>query len=226
MGYYDDMQTTLLSIAKEVGTQKLFRAGSSLYFQGEVPRDLCIIQDGIVRGYSITSSGDERILAFYSKGDIVPLAWALGGTTASFSYYEAVNDVRAIMINRIAFTDLVEKNSEFAQAVLRASGREYTGAVLRIASLTQSRTIDKLAYSLYYLGYRFGIERPGGEVLINMKLSQIILASMIGQTREGTARNLKELVDKKAVSYKGSAYSVQMERLLSLLGEEDFRKLI
>lgn len=220
------MQATLLSIAKEAGTPKLFRAGSSLYFQGEVPRDVCVIQDGIVRGYSITNGGDERILSFYSKGDILPLAWALGGASAAFSYYEAVNDTRVIMIEKSKFTNLCETRPEFIQSVLRASGREYTGATLRIMSLTQSRTIDKLTYSLYYLAYRFGIERPNGETLINMKLSQITLATMIGQTREGTARNLKELVDKKAVSYKGSSYQVHMDRLLALLGEEDFRKLV
>ena len=81
---------TLLSLVRDHGTPKLFRAGSSLFFQGEVPRDVYIIQDGIVRGYSISSTGDERITALYGKADIVPLAWVLGGTSASFSYYQAV----------------------------------------------------------------------------------------------------------------------------------------
>lgn len=86
---------TLLSLVRDHGTPKLFRAGSSLFFQGEVPRDVYIIQDGIVRGYSISSTGDERITALYGKADIVPLAWVLGGTTASFTYYQAVNSCGA-----------------------------------------------------------------------------------------------------------------------------------
>lgn len=97
--------------------------------------------------------------------------------------------------------------------------------MLRIISLTQSRTLDKLAYSFYYLAHRFGIERENGETVINIKLSQIMLASMIGQTREGTARNIKELVTMGIISYTGSTYTVYTTRLLALLGEESFRDL-
>lgn len=52
-----------------------------------------------------------------------------------------------------------------------------------------------------------------------------MLASMIGQTREGTARNIKELVTMGIISYTGSTYTVYTTRLLALLGEESFRDL-
>lgn len=219
------MQPTLFSLAKQHGTAKLFREGSMLFLQGEIPRHVHLIQDGIVRGYSITNNGDERVLAFYGKGDVTPLAWALGGSSSAFCYYQAITDTRVITLDYATFLQL-QKTPEFAQELLKATGREFTGAMLRIMSLAQSRTIDKLAYTLYYLGYHFGISRPGGETVINMKLSQILLAAMIGQTREGTARNLKQLVDGGIVSYRGSTYTVYLDRLLATLGEDDFRSLV
>lgn len=216
---------TLLSLVRDHGTPKLFRAGSSLFFQGEVPRDVYIIQDGIVRGYSISSTGDERITALYGKADIVPLAWVLGGTTASFTYYQAASDTRILAVPKTRFDAIVASQPLASQKLIEATGREYAGSMLRIISLTQSRTLDKLAYTFYYLAYRFGLERENGETVINIKLSQIMLASMIGQTREGTARNIKELVKMEIISYTGSTYTVYTTRLLALLGEESFRDL-
>lgn len=218
--------SSLITLLREHGTQKLFRAGEPLLFQGEIPRNIYVIVDGIVRGYTISSSGEERVIGISGKGDLIPLAWALGATNAAFNYYEALSDTRVLSVSKVTFDELLESDQTFARLLSETSAKQYSGAVLRTLSLTQSRAIDKLAYTLYYLANRFGKEREDGTTLIDFKLTQILLASMIGQTREGTARNLKELVSKKAVSYSGSAYYVDTSRLLSLLGEEDFRDLL
>lgn len=126
---------TLLSLVRDHGTPKLFRAGSSLFFQGEVPRDVYIIQDGIVRGYSISSTGDERITALYGKADIVPLAWVLGGTTASFTYYQAVSDTRILAVPKTRFDAIVGSQPLAAQKLIEATGREYAGSMFGLSVL-------------------------------------------------------------------------------------------
>ena len=86
----------LLSQLREVGTPTLYRKGSSLYFQGEVPRYAVIILDGVVKAYTISREGNETIVHLYGKGSILPLAWVNSQSPTALFNYEAVNDVRCL----------------------------------------------------------------------------------------------------------------------------------
>lgn len=217
--------SSLISLLRDSATPRTFRAGNTMMFQGEIPRDVYIIQDGIVRSYIITSTGEERILSLFGKGDILPLAWALGSTNAAFANYQAVSDTRVLAVKKHIFDVELQENIDLTHAVAAAAGNEYTGLIMRLTGLMQARTIDKLGYTFYYLAHAYGLERPQNWTLINIKLNQTMLANMIGQTREGTARNLKALVEKKIVTYTNSSYSVCLPKLIALFGEDTFREL-
>lgn len=214
------------SYFKAHGTLKTFRAKAPLVFQGEVPRHVFVVLDGIVRAYTITSSGEERIIGLYGKGEVFPLSWALDEAPNALYYYEAMSDARVLAIKKSDFSAGIEENHEAATHLLKLVAHEYTSAQLRITGLTQSRTLEKLAYTFYYLMFRYGLDRGNDTMLINLKLNQTLLANLIGQTREGTARNLKVLVEHGAVSYQGSSYTVHRDKLIALLGEDNFRELV
>ena len=78
----------LFSQLKPHSTMRLVRKGANILFQGEIPRSALIVRDGIVRAYTITSTGEERVVALYGKGDVFPLTWVLGETTNTLFYYE------------------------------------------------------------------------------------------------------------------------------------------
>ena len=52
-----------------------------------------------------------------------------------------------------------------------------------------------------------------------------MIASLVGLTRESTAKNLKVLKDKKIISYTKSSYKINKEKLEAFLGEDGFRDL-
>ena len=60
---------------------------------------------------------------------------------------------------------------------------------------------------------------------IDLKLTQGMLANLIGQTRESTAKNLRVLKDKNIVDYTSSTYFVNLRNLEAYMGEESFRDL-
>ncbi len=202
----------------------MFRAKAPILFQGEIPRHAFVVLDGMVRAYTITSNGEERIIALYGKGDVFPLSWAIGEATSALFYYEALSDVRVLAVTKSDFESVLADSPETTSALLALLGHEYTGLMLRITSLTQSRTLDKLAYTFYFLMMRHGLSR-GEDYVINLKINQTMLAALIGQTREGAARNLKALVEKGVISYSGSNYTVHKKALFNLLGEDSFREL-
>ena len=98
--------------------------------------------------------------------------------------------------------------------------------MLRVIGLGQSRAIEKIAYTLYYLAFRHGIEKQDGYHELDLKLNQSIIASLIGQTRESTARNIKILKEATVIDYSGTTYMVHKDKLEKYIGEDSFRDII
>jgi CRP-like cAMP-binding protein len=61
---------------------------------------------------------------------------------------------------------------------------------------------------------------------LNLRLSQAMIASLIGQTRESTTRNLKQLKQSGVVTYTSGVYVVDRPRLEKFIGEDSFRDLL
>lgn len=217
---------TLLKKFHPHGTPRLVRKGANVLFQGEVPRNVNIIRDGVVREYTIDSNGEERIVALYGKGDIFPLSWTLGDTSTTLFYYDALVDTRLLCMTKQKFLDVVAEDTTIVARLLKYMSNEYTALLLRATGLEQSRAIEKIAFTLYYLLFRYGEQVNDDEYTINIRMSQAMLASFVGLTRESTAKNIKTLKDKDIISYERSVYTVNKPKLEAFMGEDSFRDMV
>ncbi len=215
----------LIRYFKPDSNLRVVRKGANILFQGEVPRWVSIVRDGAVRAYTIASNGDERIVSLHSKGDILPLSWAVGQTTNSLFYYDALSDARLMQIPRSAFTRMLEEEPTLAGYVLQYGVSEQTALLLRITGLEQSRAIEKVGFTMYYLLFRYGTAVEGDEYFIDMKLSHATIASLVGLTRESTTKTLRTLKEKGILRYSASNYTVSKTKLEGFLGEDGFRDL-
>ncbi len=215
----------LLSHLRSIGTPSLYRKNSSLFFQGEIPRYAIVILDGVVKAYTISPEGDETIVNLFTKGTVLPTAWANNHSPTALFNYDAVNDVRVVKVKRKDFNDAIESDPEFQREYLDFTIQSQASLLLRVTGLCQSRATEKICYTLYYLLFRHGIERANGNYEIDLKITQSMLASLIGQTRESTAKNLKLLKDAGVVDYTSSTYTVNKPKLEAYLGEDSFRNL-
>ena len=201
------------------------KKGSSILFQGETPEYAMIVQSGIVRAYSITASGEERVTELYSKGAIFPVTWLLGQADKSLFYFDAITDCELLMIKKDVFLDLLAKDESLFKDLLYALGRQYGAVMLRITGLGQTHAVEKIGFTLYYLLIKYGQEQKPGVYVVNMKLTQLMIANLVGLTRESTTKNLKTLKDKGIVTYRRSRYTINRPKLEAFLGEDGFRDL-
>ena len=215
----------LLAHLKTIGTPRIYRKGASIYFQGEVPRHAVLILDGIVKAYTISPEGDEMIVSLYGRGSILPSSWISDQSPTSLFNYDAVNDVRVLKVKKADFIAAVTSSPALQKEYLDYLSENQAGLMLRITGLVQSRATEKICYTLYFLLFRYGIQKPDGRYEIDLRLTQGMLASLIGQTRESTAKNLKVLKDAGVVDYDSSTYAVDKVKLESYLGEDAFRNL-
>jgi CRP-like cAMP-binding protein len=208
------------------GTLRLVRKGANILFQGEIPRSVMIVRDGVIRAYTITSTGEERIVALFSKGDVFPLSWVFGETSNTLFYYDALSEARLMCVPRQQFEHALGQDLAIMQSMLKYLARQYTALLLRITGLEQSRAIEKIGFTLYYLLFRYGTQKSPDTYLVDIKLSQLMIASLVGLTRESTTKNLKLLKDKGIIEYDRSTYAINKLKLENFLGEDGFRDLV
>jgi len=97
--------------------------------------------------------------------------------------------------------------------------------LVRITGLSQSRAIEKISFTFYYLLFRYGTETPTGMHQIDLKLNHLMIANLTGLTRESTTTNLKVLKEKGIITYTRSSFSVNKKKLENFIGEDGFREL-
>lgn len=215
----------LIAHLRTVGTPSLYRSNANIYFQGEIPRFVIIVLDGVVKTYTISPDGEESIVQLYGKTSVLPMAWLNDQASTALFNYDAVSDVRVLKVRKSDFLEALDANTEHLKEYLSHVSKGHAGLLLRVTGLSQSRSIEKICYTLYYLLFRYGIEKSPGQFEINLKLTQSMLANLIGQTRESTAKNLKVLRDAGVVDYSSAVYIVNKKKLEDYLGEDSFRNL-
>jgi len=215
----------LLHVIKPHASTRSVKKGTILLYQSEVPRSAFIVRKGLVRVYTITSSGEERIVALHGKGDVFPLSWVFNDTTNTLFYYEALSDTEVATVPKVQLVQLIMNNPQLLSTVLRFTISEHTALLLRITALEQSTAAEKISLTLYYLLFRHGVERKPGLYTIDIKMTQSMIASLVGLTRESTAVNLKLLKKKNIISYSNFTYVVNKANLERFVGEDSFKNL-
>jgi CRP-like cAMP-binding protein len=213
----------LLIALEATTTIRSVKKGSTLLYQSEIPRQAFIVRKGFIRAYTITSSGDERTVALHGKGDIVPLSWIYGETKNTLFYYEAGSDAEIVCMTKEALVSTIAASPSLTQKLLRFTVTEQTALLMRITALEQSNAAEKIALTLYYLLIRHGLERQPGMFTIDIKMTQSMIASLVGLTRESTAVNLAKLKEREVITYSNFIYVVHKRNLERFIGEDSFK---
>jgi CRP/FNR family cyclic AMP-dependent transcriptional regulator len=83
-------------------------AGNTLFKAGDSGDDCCRIEDGLLK-VTISHSGEERILAFVGRGDIVGELAMIDGLPRSASVV-ALRDATLSCLSRTAFETFAKKH--------------------------------------------------------------------------------------------------------------------
>ena len=57
---------------------EVFKKGQTLLLKDDIPRAVYVIESGVVRAYSITHDGAERLVAIHAQGEDIPAGFGFG----------------------------------------------------------------------------------------------------------------------------------------------------
>lgn len=215
----------LIRTVEPHATVRFIKKRAVLFYQGEIPRHAQIIRSGLVKVYTITGSGEERVVCLHSKGDVFPLPWIFDETSNSLFYYEAVTDCEIMSLSKVTLTKLFASDPQLLGRMLKFVASEYTTLLMHITALEQSRAAEKIGFTLYYLLFRYGKKLESGSYVIDLKLTHPMIASLVGLSRESVVINLRSLRRKGIIQFHHFTYEINKPLLEKFLGEDSFKDL-
>jgi len=215
----------LIATVEPYATARFVKKRAVLFYQGEIPRQAQIVREGLIKVYTITVSGEERIVCLHSKGDIFPLPWIFDETSNSLFYYEAVTDCEMMSLSKVSLLKVLASNPLLQRKVLQFVVSEYTTLLLHITALEQSRAAEKIGFTLYYLLFHYGQKTDSGTYIIGLKLTHPMIASLVGLSRESVVINLRLLKRKGIINFHHFTYEINKSLLEKFLGEDSFKDL-
>lgn len=210
----------------ENGLVRNYNPGGTILYQGEVPRSAYVIKSGFIKAFNISSDGSEQIVNFHVPGEIIPLGWTFGKTTASIYFFEAMTEAQLVLMQRDDLLKQIKKDPKLMESMLDYAVSGYTAAMVHICALEQAKAQQKILYTLYYLARKFGAStNPSKQTDILIELTHQDIASLVGLTRETTATELNKLKKAGILSYKNKKYQVDSGALIEAIGEDSFLAL-
>lgn len=198
---------------------EVFKKGQTLLLKDDIPRAVYVIESGVVRAYSITHDGAERLVAIHAQGEDIPAGFGFGLVQESQYFYEAYTECSIRFVPRAAFEEYLRADSEAmyqwhvrAEALLMAT-------FLRVNALEQPRAGDKIAFMLYYMATQLGVRLRPYKTRLGLTITQQEIADALGLTRETAGIELKKLELKHLISHSRKKYVLYMERLRRYLDE-------
>jgi CRP-like cAMP-binding protein len=208
------------------GTNRQVKPLTTVIYQGEAPRSGFYIKEGVIKAYTLQSTGEERLVAFYGPGDMFPMSWLFEKASNSIFYYESLVNCTLISVTREDIKNIVLKNSNAKDSLLQKLVNDQVSYLIRITALEQSRAAEKILFTLYYLMYVFGKTKDNNQYFVDVKLTHATISSLIGLTRETTATEINKLKKKKILNYSKKYYTIDKKMLESAIGEDNFSELI
>lgn len=184
-----------------------------------MPKGTYIIESGIIKTYTITSSGEEHIISIDTKGEDIPIGFTIGLVDKCQYFYEAHSHC---VIRVVPRDDYLKHLASDHDSLLRRHIR-ITKILLttlhHIEALEQSKAPEKVALTLLYLSETIGSTFPNKAVR-KLSVTQQEIANSLGLTRETAGQVLKKLEVKKLLEKSRNTYVLYIEKLKNYIDKQ------
>jgi CRP/FNR family transcriptional regulator, cyclic AMP receptor protein len=197
------LTTELFASAKRVRLV----AGNALFRAGDSDDDCYRIEDGLLK-VTISHSGEERILAFVGRGDIVGELAMIDGLPRSASVV-ALRDATLSCLSRTAFETFAKKHPELYKSLVGLLAKRLRGTDTVVAAGSFLSLKGRVARTMLELAELFGQEVGSGRIVIRQKIRQTDLAAMAGVARENVTRILNDWQREKLVTRLSGYYCLE-----------------
>lgn len=191
---------------------ELYEKGQTILLKDAIPEGVYVIESGLVKTYTITAGGDERLISLDTKGEDFPIGYAFGLIDRAQYFYEAYTRCKLRVIPRGEFMAHMRRNIDSLQRRHAHLTALLLATLSRVNALEQPRARDKIAATLLYMTDRIGVRMRTPNTR-RLPVTQQEIANWLGLTRETTGTELKKLELRNILTHSRKNYVLYIERL-------------
>ena len=189
--------------------KKTVLKGHYLFRQGEHDHAIYLIKSGKLKLIQNTKDGREIIINIIGTGEVLGESALFQEQEMNFSAV-AIEDVKLCAINRSDLELIVQQNPEFAVKIISHLARKLNAAMQQISESSGASVKEKLLRLLLRLANEYG-KATSDMTLIELKITQQEMGSMIGASRVKISQVLRELKEAGILGYNGKYYMIKTD---------------
>ena len=199
---------------------RVYRKGETILLKDDTPPGMFVVETGLVKIYTITNGGDERLITIASEEENFPVGFALGLVDRAQFFYEAFTVCRIRVVPPADYLEYVLSSKAISRQHMERITKLLLSTQARINALEQPRASDKIAETLLYLAGQFGTAIRAPTKQLRIRMTQQEIANSLGLSRETANIELKKLEVKKLITHSRESYILYMEKLKHYLGRD------
>lgn len=180
-------------------SENLYKKGQTVFYEGNPALGVYCVATGNIKLYKTSAQGRPQILGIVGPGTLLGHRSLLTNRPHSLTA-EALEDSRVCFFERSFFLNLIHREAEVANEVLKRLSQELDAAEDRLMDMVEKPVPARLARLLLMLKEVHGRPGPQG-IVLQLRLTREEMAEMIGSTQETTIRLLSRFKEKKLLRF-------------------------
>ncbi len=205
-------------LAQLVSTRH-YEAGEKVFLKGDPGTAMMAVLSGRVRICSYSAEGREVVLNVMSPGEVFgEIALIDGGERTADAF--SMEPTELLILSRRDFLPFLTSNPEVCIRLLEVMCRRLRWTTQQLEDLQFLDLRSRLAKRLLYL-HDHHSEVVGADKQRRVRISQHLLANMIGTSREAVNKQLSEWRDQDLIKVgRGSIGILDRDRLVEIVEED------
>lgn len=216
LGTFMQLSSTETSCLAGLQTKPVHvKAGKELVREGDSGHVAYILQTGWACSFKLLPDGGRQIITFPLPGDCVGLRSVLLHT--SDHSFSALTDVTVCGVDSARMLQIFAKFPRIGAAILWAASRDEAMVVEHLVSIGRRTAIERTAHFFLELAERLRLVGLATEREFVCPLNQYVLADALGLSAIHVNRVLRQLREKKLLTYKAHQVNILDPRQLKHL---------
>ena len=214
---FSDLTDEQLEVFKEAVKTSLHKKRDVIFVEGDPCPGFYVVKSGRVKLLKTSRDGKEQIIKILQPGELLGMETFYDGKRYGNTAM-AMDDCEICFIEKRTFFEIIGQHPTIAKKIIIALSKELDNAYSKIGTMGLLNAKEKMAHLLYTLAKDYG-SNENGRIKLNLSLSRLEIAELLGITQETAIRLLKSFKDEGIIEIKRKEIIIKSPAKLELLGK-------
>ena len=214
---FSDLTDEQLEIFKEAVKTSFHKKRDVIFVEGDPCPGFYVVKSGRLKLLKTSRDGKEQIIKILQPGELLGMETFYDGKRYGNTAM-AMDDCEICFIEKRTFFDIIGRHPTIAKKIIIALSKELDNAYSKIGTMGLLNAKEKMAHLLYTLAKDYG-SNENGRIKLNLSLSRLEIAELLGITQETAIRLLKSFKDEGIIEIKRKEIIIKSPAKLELLGK-------